>query len=92
MFLAVSMTCPFVSHVTHTDNIKKALRFINTGYRDMDMQNTALHPWGVFAFVCGFERAENPQQGVLNHSLHRPGTVLQLVCLHSWMLISATVL
>ena len=54
------MSTQGVSHVSHADNIKKALRSINTGYGDPETQDTALHPWGIFAFVSGFEIADEP--------------------------------
>lgn len=52
VFLLVSRTAAW--HVGHAANIKKALRAVNTGYGDDETRDTAMHPWGVFAFVTGF--------------------------------------
>ena len=38
-----------------TENLKNSLREHNTGYGSQETRPTHLHPWGVFAFVCGFD-------------------------------------
>jgi hypothetical protein len=55
VYLLVSMAKTTVWHVGHADNLKKAVRAVNTGNGDEETRDTALHPWGVFAFVTGFQ-------------------------------------
>ena len=49
--------------VGETDNLKRCLRQHNTGYGATETRPTELHPWAVYAFVCGFER-EDPNVGI----------------------------
>ena len=66
MYLMVSVECLSVFHVGHTNNIKKALRNVNTGYGDVETRDTNFHPWGVFAFVSGFEEEDDVDVGLHN--------------------------
>jgi hypothetical protein len=55
VYLLVSITNPRICYVGETDDLKQCLRRHNTGYGDTRTRPTNLHPWGVYAFVCGFE-------------------------------------
>jgi hypothetical protein len=63
VYLLASIANSRKCYVGETDNLKKCLREHNTGYGAEDTRPTELHPWGVFAFVCGFER-DDPQEGI----------------------------
>jgi hypothetical protein len=58
VYLLVSIPKPKICYIGETDNLKSCLRRHNTGYGDIQTQPTSLHPWGVYAFVCGFEVPE----------------------------------
>jgi hypothetical protein len=60
VYLLASIPNSRVSFVGECIDLKKALREHNTGYGDLTTKPTELHPWGVFAFVCGFE-CDNPK-------------------------------
>jgi hypothetical protein len=66
VYILVSLTYSDVFHVGHADNLKKALRNVNTGYGDAETRDTSLHPWGVFAFVSGFEMGDDAKPGQEN--------------------------
>ena len=66
--LIVSMVCPDRFHVFHASDLKVELRNINTGYGEQETRNTEFHPWGVYAFVCGFESVLDIQLGVANRA------------------------
>ena len=68
-YLLVSMACPSVFHVGLSENIKKALHNISKGYGDIETRDTDLHPWGVFAFIVGFETGDAIQQGITNRTI-----------------------
>lgn len=70
VYLLVSMAKTTVWHVGHADNLKKALRSINTGNGDEETRDTALHPWGVFAFVTGFEVPFDEELGDVDPRQH----------------------
>ena len=55
MYPLVSIPHPDHTWAGETDNIKKRLREHNTGYGVEETRPTELHPWAVFAFVCGFD-------------------------------------
>ena len=66
--LIVSTVCPKRFHVFQVADLKVELRNINTGYGEVETRNTELHPWGVFAFVCGFESVEDIHLGMANRA------------------------
>ena len=53
--MLASIPNPRVCFIGECIDLKKCLREHNTGYGDFMTKPTELHPWGVFAFVCGFE-------------------------------------
>ena len=55
VYLLVSMAVPEISYLGETENLKASLLRHNTGYGDECTRQTSLHPWGVYAFVCGFD-------------------------------------
>ena len=55
MYLLVSIPHPEHTYAGETDDIKKRLREHNTGYGVEETRPTELHPWALFAFVCGFD-------------------------------------
>lgn len=59
VYLLCSMTDCLKCFIGETDNMKKSLREHNTGYGAPKTKPTALHPWGVFSFVCGFDCQDN---------------------------------
>ena len=68
VFLLVSMANCERFYVGHGEDLKRSLRNINTGYGEEHTRDTTLHPWGVFAFVCGFEMSESVEVGVRNRA------------------------
>jgi predicted GIY-YIG superfamily endonuclease len=41
-------------YIGETDDLRSCLRLHNSGYGAEETRNTALHPWGVYAFLIGF--------------------------------------
>lgn len=64
VFILVSMSSALVFYVGHAVNLKKALRQINTGYGDEVTRRVEYQPWGVYAFVSGFEVGDERQFGI----------------------------
>ena len=58
VYLLASIPDSTQCYVGETENLKQRLREHNTGYGPEETRPTILHPWGVFAFVCGFELEE----------------------------------
>ena len=54
MFCSLSRVAPI--HIGQCIDLKAELHAHNTGYGDELTNNTALHPWGVYVFVNGFEQ------------------------------------
>jgi predicted GIY-YIG superfamily endonuclease len=54
-YMLVSMACVSRVYIGETRDLKVCLRRHNTGYGAQETMNTALHPWGVYAFVHNFE-------------------------------------
>jgi hypothetical protein len=55
IYLLCSIAQSHYCYLGECDNLRQSLRRHNTGYGDEQTQPTHLHPWGVFAFICGFE-------------------------------------
>jgi hypothetical protein len=55
VYLLASIPKPRKCYVEGTDSLKIVLRRHNTGNGAEETKSTNLHPWGVYAFVCGFE-------------------------------------
>jgi predicted GIY-YIG superfamily endonuclease len=55
VYLIASLSTAKRHFIGHTMELKKALREHNTGYGSEQTRNTHLHPWGVYAFVIGFD-------------------------------------
>jgi len=51
-----SLACITRCYIGETMDLKRCLRQHNTGYGADETRNTALHPWGVHAFVYGFDQ------------------------------------
>jgi hypothetical protein len=58
VYLLASIPYPRKCYLGECDSLKKRLREHNTGYGADETRSTTLHPWGVFAFVCGFDDAD----------------------------------
>jgi len=56
VYLLISLSTISSHYIGETDNIQRCVRDHNCGYGASDTKNTNLHPWGVFAFVFGFEQ------------------------------------
>jgi hypothetical protein len=55
VYLLASNPHPRNIYIGQCEDLKRSLREHNTGYGNEVTRPTSLHPWGVFAFVCGFE-------------------------------------
>ena len=55
VYMLASLSTPNRHYIGQTMDLKKALREHNTGYGAESTRNTRLHPWGVYAFVHGFD-------------------------------------
>jgi len=53
--MLVSLSAAGTFYFGETDNLKRSLRKHNSGYGDEITKNTDLHPFGVFAFISGFD-------------------------------------
>jgi hypothetical protein len=49
------MSCIHKYYVGETTQLKRCLHRHNTGYGTEETRNTALHPWGVYGFIYGFD-------------------------------------
>jgi hypothetical protein len=58
VYLIASMAVPGFCFLGQAVDLKRALREHNTGHGQQATIPTRLHPFGVFAFVCGFEAAD----------------------------------
>ena len=56
VYLLASLVSCKHHYIDETLDLKKCLRLHNIGCGPEETRNTLLHPWGVFAFVCGFEQ------------------------------------
>jgi len=56
VYLIVSVPTPSLCFIDEATDIRQSLRKHNTGYGNDKTRPTALHPWCVYAFVCGFEQ------------------------------------
>jgi hypothetical protein len=55
-YMLTSMSCVAPSYIGECLDLHAELRKHNTGYGAQETRNTALHPWGVYAFVFGFNQ------------------------------------
>jgi hypothetical protein len=55
VYLLASLKVRGRCYIGETMDLKRCLRQHNTGYGADETRNTECHPWGVFAFVFGFE-------------------------------------
>ena len=55
VYMLVSIARPNRYYIGETDDLRTCLCSHNTGYGTKETRDTTLHPWGVFAFVVGFE-------------------------------------
>jgi len=55
VYMLSSLACITRCYIGETMDLKRCLRQHNTGYGADETRNTALHPWGVYAFVYGFD-------------------------------------
>ena len=53
--MLVSLSSVGRMYIGETTDLKQCLRKHNTGHGVQETRNTALHPWGVYAFVYNFE-------------------------------------
>jgi hypothetical protein len=59
-YMLCSISCSAPIYIGDCDDLKSELRKHNTGYGTAHTNNTALHPWGIYVFVYGFnEKTEN---------------------------------
>ena len=56
VYLLASLSVTGHCFIGETTELKRCLRQHNTGYGAEETMNTSLHPWGVFAFVIGFDQ------------------------------------
>ena len=56
VYLIASIPYSNKCYIGQCDDLKRALREHNTGHGPLETRSTTLHPWGVFGFVCGFDR------------------------------------
>jgi predicted GIY-YIG superfamily endonuclease len=56
VYMLVSLSAEGHYYVGETGDLKRCLRNHNTGYGAEETRNTLLHPWGVYAFVVGFDQ------------------------------------
>jgi len=63
--MITSLSCVAPSYIGECMDLQSELRKHNTGYGSEVTRNTALHPWGVYAFVYGFyagdDNGSNPR-------------------------------
>ena len=57
--MLTSLSCVAPSFIGECMDLKSDLRKHNTGYGVEQTRNTALHPWGVYAFVYGFRQTND---------------------------------
>jgi predicted GIY-YIG superfamily endonuclease len=55
VYMIASTSKPGKFFIGETDDLKRCLRNHNTGYGSVETMDTSCHPWGVFAFIVGFE-------------------------------------
>jgi predicted GIY-YIG superfamily endonuclease len=56
VYMLTSLSSPeHVVYIGETSDLKSCLRDHNTGYGAKETSNTCLHPWGLYAFIVGFE-------------------------------------
>jgi hypothetical protein len=66
VYLLVSIPDPHRCFIGEADDLKKCLREHNTGYGAVATRSTEFHPWGVFAFICGFQYHGIDQQSAVH--------------------------
>jgi predicted GIY-YIG superfamily endonuclease len=59
VYMLASVSCAGKFYIGETNDLKRCLRQHNTGYGSEQTRDTALHPWGIFAFVVGFESSNS---------------------------------
>jgi hypothetical protein len=65
VYMIISLAHPNECYVGQCENLKTCLRQHNTGHGNEITRSTALHPWGVYAFVCGFEDSTTLASGIV---------------------------